>query len=102
MLADGPPWLSPLGEGAAPATVTVPVMPAAACPGTVQVKVVPPAGIVTVPVAICPASAGSLVPSAKVRSWSEGAGVVERDGVDAGLRHVDRLRVEAEVEGVDA
>ena len=33
-------------------------------------NVIPPAGMVTVPVAVAPASAAIFVPSAKVRSWA--------------------------------
>ena len=63
------------GEADAPgspaaATITSPRMPPSAWPGTEQMKVRPPAGIVTSPVATVWASAEILVPSAKVRSWS--------------------------------
>src|SRR5262245_27848451 len=47
-------------------TAIVPVMPAAAWPGIEQRNVMPPAGTVTVPDTVLPASAVSLVPSAKV------------------------------------
>ena len=61
------PVPAPAALAAVP-TDTAPVMPAAAWPGIVQMKASPPAGTVTVPVAVCLASAASLVPSAKVRS----------------------------------
>ena len=63
MLADGL-------EAIVPATVMDPVMPAAAWPGTEHRNVIPPAGTVTMPLAVTPASATIFVPSAKVRSWS--------------------------------
>ena len=61
------------GEADAPgspvaATITSPRMPPSAWPGTEQMKVRPPLGIVTSPVATEWASAEILVPSAKVRS----------------------------------
>jgi hypothetical protein len=45
-------------------------MPASAWPGTEQMNVNPPVGTVTLPVAVLPPSALTLVPSAKVRSCS--------------------------------
>ena len=56
--------------GAAPATVTAPFMPASAWPGIEHRNVRPAAGTVTMPVAVWPASAATLVPSEKVRSWA--------------------------------
>ena len=50
--------------------VTPPFMPASPWPGMEQMNVSPPAGIVTVPVAVSPPAADSVVPSAKVTSWS--------------------------------
>src|SRR6476659_4148436 len=54
--------------GAAPVTVTAPVMPAAAWPGMEHRNVRPPAGTVTMPLAVWPPSAAILVPSEKVTS----------------------------------
>ena len=67
----GPPWLSPpvAAPAVAPSTLTVPAMPASLWPGMEQMNPRPSAGIVTVPVAVCPASAAMTVPSAKVTSW---------------------------------
>ena len=58
------------GAGAAlPDTATAPVMPAAAWPGIEQMNVRPPAGIVTVPVALAPGAAVIVVPSTNWTSW---------------------------------
>ena len=73
---NGPPCESPLGEAAGDAaavvvpTATAPFMPAASWPGMEQMNGSPPAGMATVPVAVCPGSAAIFVPSAKVRSWA--------------------------------
>ena len=53
----------------APSMLTVPAMPPSLWPGMEQMNARPSAGIVTDPVAVCPASAAMTVPSAKVRSW---------------------------------
>ena len=45
-------------------------MPASAWPGIEHRKLMPPAGTVTLPLTVAPGSALTLVPSAKVRSWS--------------------------------
>ena len=62
-------WLAG-GEAVAPATVIDPFIPASAWPGMEHRKVIPPAGTVTLPLTVAPASAAIFVPSAKVRSWS--------------------------------
>ena len=68
--ADVPPATGPgVAAGAAPATMTSPFIPASAWPGIEHTKASPAAGTVTVPVALFPPSALSLVPSAKVTSW---------------------------------
>ena len=53
-----------------PLTVTWPFMPASAWPGMEQMNARPSAGTVTLPVAVLPASAVRVVPSANVTSWS--------------------------------
>ena len=64
------------GVGSAPpdpcavATMTSPVIPPSAWPGTEQMKLIPSAGIVTSPVAVSWPSAPMTVPSAKVTSWN--------------------------------
>ncbi len=67
-------FIVPAGDGSAepPAmpTITSPVIPASACPGTEQMNVMPLAGTVTSPVAVLCPSAEMVVPSAKVTSWS--------------------------------
>ena len=69
----GPPWSfgSMLGLAAAsPVTTTPPVIPAAAWPGIEHMKVVPPAGISTVRVAVSPGWADTVSPVANVMSWT--------------------------------
>ena len=66
--------------------MTMPFMPASAWPGIEHRKARPSAGIVTLPVAVLPGSAVSLVPSANVMSWSIAAVFVERDLVGARRR----------------
>ena len=55
---------------ASPPTVISPFMPASPCPGIEQMNASPPSGTVTVPVAVSPPAAESVVPSANVTSWS--------------------------------
>ena len=56
--------------GVVAATVIEPVIPAAAWPGMEQRKVIPPVGMVTVPVALLAPAAEITVPSAKVTLWT--------------------------------
>ncbi len=56
-------------EAPATATMTSPVIPPSAWPGTEQMKPMPSAGTVSSPVAVSPPSAAIFVPSAKVTSW---------------------------------
>ena len=81
------------GIAAAPATDTVPVMPAGPWPGMLHRNAIPAAGTATSPVTVAPGSAASFVPSSNVTScgtspvlWNvtgyvPAAGTVSAEGV---------------------
>ena len=78
----GPPWLSPPLWPRRRPTI-VPVMPAAACPGTEQMKVRPPAGTTMSKEMLSPGWAVWVVAAFGREVVRDGAGVLEFDGVRA-------------------
>ena len=77
------------------------VMPASACPGTEQRNASPPAGIVTVPLAVWCGIGGDHRAIVEGQVVQDPAVIDEVHGVFAGLGDRHRRRLEAQVEGVD-